>query len=222
MREFLYRATGIQLPSKQPLKNTASHDLQYEIAKRQDLFDAMTVNTKIWGLKGEVLVYDVPTDIALRVHLMLSNKQRYANIASKFACPIKWYHIACIHEMEARQNFNCYLGNGQVLSKTTTIVPIGRGPFSSFESGAIDAIHLQKLDLVEDWSVGSFLYIAEGYNGYGYSDFHNINSPYIWSGSNQYRAGFYIADHVYSQTTVSQQIGIALILKKLIDMGEAS
>ena len=58
----------------------------------------------------------------------------------------------------------------------------------------------------------------KGFNGYGYEDYRGIHSPYIWSGSNHYTAGLYIADSVYSKTAVSQQIGIALILKKLIEL----
>jgi lysozyme family protein len=57
----------------------------------------------------------------------------------------------------------------------------------------------------------------EGFNGYGYSLYRNINSPYLWSGSNNYTAGKYIADNVYSKTAVSSQIGIALLLKNILE-----
>ena len=92
------------------------------------------------------------------------------------------------------------------------------GSFKSFESGAIDAIQYDKLDLVQDWSVGNTLYILEGFNGLGYDLYKGINSPYIWSGSNHYTSGKYIADSVYSKTAVSTQIGIALLYKGLFEV----
>jgi lysozyme family protein len=219
LRKFLYNNFKIEFPTSQPLKSApAEKSPQSEQQKRECLFYSMQINTNIVDLKGRILVPNIPykaTEIARKI---IDNKQRYLNIAHKFANPIKWFHIALLHRMESGGDFTTYLGNGQPLNKKTTIVPKGRGPFSSFESGAIDAIRYKKLDRVEDWSIGNTLYILEGFNGYGYEDYRGIHSPYLWSGSNHYTAGLYIADSVYSKTAVSQQIGIALILKKLIEL----
>lgn len=217
-REATYNLTGIQFPTTEPLKPTSTPVLNAQ-AIRQELFASMVVNQNIVDLKGNILISNVPqlvTNIANRIIL---NKQRYVNVAHCFPNPIKWFHIALIHNMESGGNFSTYLGNGQTLSKKTTIVPKGRGPFSSFQDGAIDAIRVDGLNNIYDWSIGNTLYVLEGFNGYGYTDFKGINSPYIWSGSNQYISGYYIADNVYSKTAVSKQIGIALILQKLISLG---
>lgn len=222
LRQITYSITGIQFPTSEPLsfyKYKSSDILEQEIAKRQELFDTMVINNNIFDIKDRILVPNVVAKVANIANRMIANRARYKAVANMFACPIKWYHVALIHQMEGGGDFNTYLGNGQRLSHKTTIVPIGRGPFKSFESGAIDAIKQKGLNYVQDWSIGNALYILEGFNGYGYSDFKGINSPYLWSGSNQYRSGYYIADHVYSSTTVSQQIGIALILKQLISLG---
>lgn len=184
--------------------------------KRKVLYDNMVINQNIVDSKGNVLVWNVPAIIKSKVDKLISNKQRYDSISKKFMNPIKWYHIALLHEMECTQNFNCYLGNGQPINKKTTIVPSGRGPFSSFELGAIDAIKFDKLDKVQDWSIGNTLYILEGFNGYGYSKYRGINSPYLFSGSNQYVSGKYVSDNKYDSRAVSQQIGIALLMKELL------
>ena len=118
--------------------------------------------------------------------------------------------------MECEQNFSLYLGNGQSLSQVTTIVPKGRGPFPNFTTGAIDAIDLAGIDKVTDWSIGNVLYILEGYNGFGYEKYHNMPSPYLWSGSNHYSKGKYTSDGKFDPEAVSQQIGIALLLKNLL------
>lgn len=186
--------------------------------KRARLFSTMEILPSIIDLKGRVLVSNVPYKVDKIANRIIGDKIRYAAIAHKFANPIMWYHIGLLHQMEAGGDFSRYLGNGQPLNKVTTIVPKGRGPFSSFESGAIDAIRYDKLDQIKDWSIGNTLYVLEGFNGYGYEKYKGINTPYLWSGSNQYTAGYYVADSVYSKTAVSQQVGIALIYKRILEL----
>lgn len=185
--------------------------------QRQQLWDTMIIRDKV--TKGNIVIFDdVNRQADIIIKRILLNKSRYESIAHKFPNPgLKWWLIAIIHHMECSLNFNCYLGNGQPWNQRTTIVPKGRGAFKSFEEGAIDAIKLQGLDNVEDWSIGNVLYILEGYNGYGYAKYHNINSPYLWSGTNQYTSGKYIFDGTYNTNAVSNQIGCAVLLKKLLD-----
>lgn len=184
----------------------------------RELFDTMTIRQHITNDKGLVLVANVPRVLEKKTGTMLANKDRYAAIARRFINPgLKWWLIAVIHEMECTQNFNKYLGNGQDLDKRTTIVPVGRGPFATFEDGAIDALKLQGVDNITDWSINNVLHFLEGYNGYGYSKYHGMNSPYLWSGSNHYVKGKYVADGRFDPDAVSQQIGVALMLKEIIN-----
>lgn len=181
------------------------------------LFDTMVIRQNITNGNGLVLVANVPAVLERKTSTMIANKERYAAIARRFVNPgLKWWLIAVIHEMECSQNFNKYLGNGQDLNIRTTMVPIGRGPFGSFEEGAVDALKLQGADKITDWSIDNVLHFLEGYNGYGYSKYKGINSPYLWSGSNYYTSGKYVSDGNYDPNAVSQQIGVALMLKKII------
>jgi lysozyme family protein len=187
---------------------------------RQELFDSMIIRQDIKNADGRVLVANVPAVIKRKTATMLANKERYAAIARRFVNPgLKWWLVAVIHEMEATQNFNCYLGNGQPWNQKTTIVPIGRGPFKSFEEGAIDALRLKKANEITDWSMNGVLYFLEGFNGYGYTRWKNMNSPYLWSGSNHYTKGKYVSDGAkgWDPEYVSRQIGIALLLKEIIN-----
>src|SRR4051812_1398964 len=56
---------------------------------------------------------------------------------------IPWYGVGLIHYMEASQNFNKHLHNGDSLSQRTTHVPAGRPlkgtPPFTWETSAIDA-----------------------------------------------------------------------------------
>ena len=145
----------------------------------------------------------------------LDHKTSYQAVAQTvWGNPDFWYVVALIDQMEGGGGANTYLGNGQSLSRVTTEVPAGRGPFATFHDGAVDALKLDGLDKIKDWSAASVGYHLEGYNGWGYLS-KPIVSPYIASWSNKYTAGKYIADHVYEANAVSQQPGALTILKVL-------
>lgn len=96
-------------------------------------------------------------------------------------------------------------------------VPAGRGPFRSWEECAIDALvncapHAARN---KDWSIGGALTKLEQYNGLGYAA-RGRPSPYIWSGTDQYRAGKYIRDGVYDPNTVDSQPGCAGLLMAMM------
>lgn len=179
------------------------------------LWNTLIINQRITSPTGRVLIINVPFLLDRLVLKILADRARYQSVSGQFKNPIRWYHIAIIHYLECSLDFTRYLGNGQPLNRVTTIVPKGRGPFASFEAGAIDAIRLKGLDKITDWSIGNTLYLFEGYNGYGYSKYQHTNSPYLYSGSNHYKAGKYVKDGVFDKNAVSTQIGAALILKTI-------
>ena len=59
------------------------------------------------------------------------------------------------------------------------------------------------------------LFKLEANNGFGYRR-KGINTPYLWSFTNHYRKGKYIADGKYSTEAVSKQVGAAILLKLLL------
>lgn len=169
----------------------------------------------LWA-KAEITPSRAPAARAIAKRL-LENKARYQKIAAESG-NVPWWWIAAIHNMESNANFNTYLGNGQRLSQVTTIVPKGRGPFPSFEHGAIDALQLKKLSEIEEWDISRALFEAERWNGWGYLG--KINSPYLWSFTNLQQPGKYVRDHVWDPKHVSTQCGVAAIFKALEEMGE--
>jgi lysozyme family protein len=60
--------------------------------------------------------------------------------------------------------------------------------------------------------------VLETYNGFGYR-FQGLVSPYLWSFSNLYAKGKYVADNKFDPEAVSQQCGAGLILKSGKDSG---
>jgi lysozyme family protein/peptidoglycan hydrolase-like protein with peptidoglycan-binding domain len=149
---------------------------------------------------------------------LTANKARYQRVAKPLQMP--WYVVAIIHSLEAGGDFTRHLHNGDPLSARTTHVPAGRPrngrPPFTWEQSAIDALRYQGLDGWRDWSVAGTLYKLEAYNGFGYRDHHpDVPSPYLWSFSNHYTRGKYVADGRFSPTAVSQQCGAAVLLKRL-------
>ena len=149
---------------------------------------------------------------------ILANKTRYQKIQASTGVP--WWFIGCLHNMEAGLSFAKHLHNGDPLTARTVQVPKGRplvgNPPFTWEQSANDAIHLKSLHLIKDWSIAHALFLLEGFNGYGYRQYHpTVKSPYLWSMTSNYSKGKYVADGKWSSTAVSQQCGIACILKAL-------
>lgn len=143
---------------------------------------------------------------------LTASKARYQAVEKLTGVP--WWFIAVTHYRESNQNWNTQLAQGDPLNKKSVHVPAGRGPFKTWEEGAVDALVncAPYAARNKDWSVGGALAMLEKYNGLGYAS-KGVPSPYLWAGTDQYSKGKYIADGVYSATTVDKQLGVAGILK---------
>ena len=179
-------------------------------ADYDDLFQGCTINA---GKQATV---------EKLVDSLLANKGRYAAVGGQIGVP--WHMVAVIHNMESSQSFKGHLHNGDPLTARTKQVPkgypkTGNPPFT-WEESAIDALTLHGLQKWSDWTVPGTLYQLETYNGVGYRLFHpQVKSPYLWSFSNRYTSGKYVADGTWSNSAVSQQCGAAVLLRRMIERG---
>lgn len=151
---------------------------------------------------------------------LLKHKPTYSQLGSSLGIP--WVFIGIVHGMECGFNFGTHLHNGDPLNGPTTHVPKGRPEavqrsFTWLES-AKDALQLKGLNKVTDWSLPRLLYQLEAYNGFGYRS-HGIPTPYLWSFSNLYRSGKFVADHVFDPNAVSKQCGASVMLRGLQEAG---
>lgn len=150
------------------------------------------------------------------------NRNRYAAVGDPLGIP--WYFVGVIHNMEASLNFKTHLHNGDPLTKRTTHVPAGRptagAPPFTWEESATDALKFQRLHDLDDWSLPATLFRLEKFNGLGYRTGHpEVLSPYLWSFSNHYTRGKFVADGKFSPTAVSQQCGAAILLRRMAETG---
>jgi lysozyme family protein len=147
-------------------------------------------------------------------HRLVNAKGRYQNVEAVTKVP--WPVIAVIHQRESSQSWAANLANGDPWNKPTIHVPAHRGPFSSWEAAAIDALeHCNPhAALWGDWTIGGALTLLEEYNGLGYA-MMGRPSPYIWSTTDQYLSGKYIADGHYDPHAVDHQTGCAALLLRM-------
>ena len=155
------------------------------------------------------------------------NKPRYEAVTLSLANGMPWWFMGCFHFMEAghkKNMFSCHPHNGDPLTARTVNVPKGRpvvgNPPFSWEESAIDAVTYMEgrnpvwRKLKGLWDLESCLLKFEAYNGLGYRT-KGINSPYLYSYTQFYTAGKYVADNKYDPKTVSKQPGVVAIMKAL-------
>lgn len=159
---------------------------------------------------------EVVTRIARK---LLRHKARYLAVEAKTGVP--WFVVAALHNRESDADFSTYLGNGEPLDRVTRLVPKGRGPFASWEGGAADALALDRLDQVKTWTPERACFEIEKFNGFGYRR-RGVPSPYLWSFSNHYVRGKYVADGRFSAAHVDQQCGAIPIVRRIMELDESA
>lgn len=153
---------------------------------------------------------------------IMAGRVRYEAVEAATGVP--WAFIGVLHYRESACDFRGVLHNGERILGTgrkTALVPKGRGPFSTWEEAARDALGIKGFRQgVPGWSLLRCLFEGERFNGFGYR-MRGVPSAYLWSGSNQYQGGKYVADGTWSATAVDRQIGIAPLMKHLMAMDAA-
>lgn len=143
-------------------------------------------------------------------------EMRYRALGQQLGIP--WFFIAIIHSLECGCDFGRHLHNGDPLSARTVHVPAGRPlqgqPPFSWEASAEDALRMKGYVGQSDWSLAAMLFRWEAYNGFGYR-MRGLATPYLWSFSNVYTGGLFVADHVFDPDARSRQCGAAVLLKRL-------
>ncbi len=143
--------------------------------------------------------------------------------------PVPWWFIAVVSEREysGPPHWDKQLGQGDPLIHASIHDPRGRGPFLAHDDDktpGFDAWTRGCLDALIDcapfaakwklWTIGGVMTLFEEYNGLGYASM-GVPSAYVWSGSDQYVSGKYIADHVYRASAIDVQEGCAPILSMM-------
>jgi lysozyme family protein len=143
------------------------------------------------------------------------HKSRYQAVSARTGVP--WTVVAVIHERECSQDWTGSLAQGDPWDRVSVHVPAGRGPFKSWQEAAVDALNncAPYAGRNKDWTTGGLLTKLEEYNGLGYAA-RGVPSPYVWSGTDQYRCGKYVRDGVYDPNAIDSQLGCAGLLMAMM------
>lgn len=163
------------------------------------------------------------------ISIYLENKKKYETIEKMRVGGVPSAVVFALHGRESTWSFKKHLHEGSPLTGRTKWVPKGRplarpknGRIYTFEESAEDALYkLKDLENKVDWTqCNDSLYNIEKYNGFGYLMYHkDVLSPYLWSGTNHYKRGKYVADGKFSATAVDKQLGTCAILKRMQSRG---
>lgn len=174
-----------------------------------DLEKLTAENLTRWDAANVILARRATIDSIC--HRLIDAKPRYQTVTA--ATHVPWPVIAVIHERESSQSWTASLAQGDPWNRPSIHVPAHRGPFRSWEAAASDALVICPPHAARwsDWTIGGALTLLEQYNGLGYA-MRVIPSPYIWSGTDQYHSGKYIADGHFDPDAIDQQTGCAALL----------
>lgn len=220
-------------PQQSPKTEEAGHD--QEIPAAESVEDGAEMTTTTLSLVRADLHTEYEALFATCVirpdkvgsvnwHIGKLKKYRERYDATGAPLGIPWWFVGIIHCMECGFDFNGHLHNGDPLNAKTVHVPKDRPPFDNWDwdTSAQDALTMKGFDSWNEWTIAGALYQWERYNGFGYRKYHpETKSPYLWSFSNHYTKGKYVADGEWSESHVSKQCGAGTLLRALVNRGLA-
>lgn len=174
-------------------------------------FDALQPDYERWLADYKPLR---PLDAHAAATRLLVHRDRFLSLQEACGVPALWVMPVFVRE---NPSFNSYLGNGQPLTHRTTEVPAGRGPFDSWEEGAADALKLDDITEVGNWTWAMGCYEWEKWNGFGPRR-HGRPTGYVTAGTNIYAGGKYISDGVWSRGTWDHQLGTLILAKTIAEL----
>lgn len=151
---------------------------------------------------------------------------RYESVAAKTGVPAKL--IAAIHYREGSMRWDTYLHQGDPLGKKAIHHPSNIPIFYKWEDAAVHALNQKKgirdsmgMDETTEDAEAIATY-AEAYNGLGYYN-KGRTSAYVYSGTDAYKGGRYVADGVYDSRSWDRRVGIVALTGALdgLEVGSA-
>jgi lysozyme family protein len=199
------------------ISNTGHPTRAHAMRPGQYVFDAKRISFLFNGWKDMKIVRG-QQEMRTNAEKLIKHKDIYS--AASTATGVPWWMIAVIDMREGGIEHlgTRHLHNGDRLTEFTVSVPAGRpkvghGPPFTWLESAIDALKLEALDTISNWTIERVLHKLEPYNGLAYYR-NNRPSPYIWSCTTVYDpptgpGGKVLVDHGPIENVVDPQNGCA-------------
>lgn len=176
----------------------------------------ISINSIHWADLEEVYsemldLYEICDDWKGRVvqeaDALIKNSNRYLVVQQ--ATGVDWELIASLHNLESGGDFAKTIRDGGAIRAATweadTINALKeQGVTDAFKNNPVDS---QKEEFA--------CWIAEKWNGFAYRKYNYGPTPYLWSGTNFYVKGKYVADGKYDPNAVSKQVGFVPLYMEL-------
>jgi len=148
---------------------------------------------------------------------LLGNMEHYLPVQEAIGVPAIF--IATSFEREASSNFKLNPAQGWPLASRSKIIP-NNGPFRDLYSAALEAYRLNGLDKVGagNWTWELICFYGEMFNGFGYRDYHNMHTPYLWGWTNLQTPGKYIADGKFDTAHFDEQMGMIPVARRMVEL----
>ena len=160
-----------------------------------------------------VITRPLDIDRAAKKILEPQNIDRY--IAACQGSEVPPAFVGALDLRESDCNPRLGLGQGDPWNAVSRHVPAGFGPFSSWAAAAKFYIHYDHLDdNSSGWSIEYACWKGEAWNGFG-PRAHGRATGYLWSGTNIYLGGKYVADGVWDSNVKDVQLGIIPVIMRI-------
>jgi lysozyme family protein len=170
------------------------------------------------NLLARMKITRLPEATAIAGRLLTNVSQgKYAEISAKLGIP--QIFIATSFERESSSNFMLSPAQGDPWNERSVHVPAGRGPYPNWAAAAIDTYtHEGLVGLTWDWT--RLCYEGEMFNGFGYRAY-GLQTPYDWSGTNNYVRGKFVSDGKFNGSVVDAQLGIIPVARVMANANKA-
>src|SRR5262252_4007774 len=143
------------------------------------------------------------------------HRDEWAEVAAKTGVPRLWGLAS--FERESSSDYSRSPAQGDRWDRVSVNVPRGLGPYQDWGDACIAAYGIDQLDKVgaPNWSWTRSCYEGELYNGFGPRS-HGRRTGYLWSWTNIYTGGKYIADGEWDPGTQDKQCGMVPMMAALL------
>lgn len=148
---------------------------------------------------------------------LLGNMEHYLPVQEAIGVPAIF--IATSFEREAASNFKLNPAQGWPLGSRSKWIP-NNGPFPNWHAAALEAYRLNGLDKVGagNWTWELICFYGEMFNGFGYRDYHNMHTPYLWGWTNLQTPGKYVSDGKFDTTHFDEQMGMIPVARRMVQL----
>jgi len=143
------------------------------------------------------------------------HRDEWAEVTGKTGVPRLWGLAS--FERESSSDYSRSPAQGDRWDRVSINVPRGLGPYQDWGDACVAAYGIDQLDNVgaPNWSWTRSCYEGELYNGFG-PRAHGRRTGYLWSWTNIYTGGKYVADGEWDPDTQDQQCGMVPMMAALL------